>query len=290
MKSKTIILSNTEEHSGRGILTLYEEDDLLKCKLRLYNLTKLDKFCKLGIYHNNQVYTANLLEKHGVYESSFVGDFNLNEDFYTAIINTNQNNKVIIAGGTYSGFCFEGNLQENVAKESILSDYVEEQNNMQNFVAKAHNLENCDENCGNCANCKYKEWFYSQNVETLPENEEKQDNLQEFVETQATIPNLVEQFDNIFENYTPDTELNNLLPNSKFVKITENNQQYSIGAMFENEKITLLCYAVKSAYNSPAPQELGPHHQWLPIDKEDPLSDGYHIVFQDAEDLSILRF
>lgn len=281
MKSKTIILSNTEEHSGRGILTLYEEDDLLKCKLRLYNTPKLDKFCKLGIYHSNQVYSANLLEKSGVYETSFVGDFDLNLDFYTAIINTNENNKVIIAGGTYAGCCFEEN-----------SPQFEETNPTQ--TVENQNVEECKQDCKNCENCVYKKMFYEQNVENQSNIEEPKNENNAETNQNANIPTIMEsilpQFNYIFENYTPDEELNNLLPNSKFVKMVEDNQQYSIGAIFDEEKIKLLCYATKCNYNTPAPQELGENYQWLPLDKEDPLSEGYYIVFQDAEDLKIVRF
>ena len=72
MKSKTIILSK-EDEKGRGILTLFQDEDLLQCRIRLYNMPKLTRFCKLGIYHNKEVFSANLLEKSGVYTSSMVG-------------------------------------------------------------------------------------------------------------------------------------------------------------------------------------------------------------------------
>ena len=80
MKSKTIILSN-EHEAGRGILTLYEENGLLECRIRLYNINKLNRYCKLGIFHQNQVYSANLLEKNGVYTSSMDGEFNIENHF-----------------------------------------------------------------------------------------------------------------------------------------------------------------------------------------------------------------
>ena len=109
MKSKTIILSN-ENEKGRGILTIFEEDGLLQCRLRLYNTPKLTRFCKLGIYHNSEVFSANLLEKNNTYTSSMVGDFNIDNDFYSAIIDTENNNQVILSGGTYAGFFFKKKL------------------------------------------------------------------------------------------------------------------------------------------------------------------------------------
>ena len=80
MTSKTIIISSPQGSSERGIITLFQEDDLLRCRLRTYNLKEISKYCKLGIYHCNEVFSANLIEKNGVYESSFVGDFNIEKD------------------------------------------------------------------------------------------------------------------------------------------------------------------------------------------------------------------
>ena len=69
MKSKTIILSSPNDKqtspSGRGILTIHEENDLLMCRIRLYNVPELNRDCKIGVYHNKKVYSANLLSKNG---------------------------------------------------------------------------------------------------------------------------------------------------------------------------------------------------------------------------------
>ena len=58
---------------------------------------------------------------------------------------------------------------------------------------------------------------------------------------------------------------------------------------YKDEEMKYICYAVMCNYNTPAPTELGDYYQWLPLDKEDPLSEGYYIVFQDASDLKILE-
>ena len=73
------------------------------------------------------------------------------------------------------------------------------------------------------------------------------------------------------------------------MKISENNEQYSIGAIYKDDKMQYICYAVLCNYNSPAPKELGEYYQWLPLDNLDPLSEGYYIVFQDANDLKIVE-
>lgn len=286
MKSKTIILSNSETNSGgRGILTLFQEDELLKCRIRLYNTPKLDKYCKIGIYHKEQVFSANLLEKNGSYESSMVGDFNLDEDFYSAIINTNNSNEVILSGGTYGGYYFNNSavFNDDIAEnEPILAEPKIPTNTQQD--------EPCEEDCSRCATCKYKEYFYSSQEETKTQNAHEQiQETKEQPEPVSIVESILPQFEYVFENYEANSELNTMLPNSKFVKMNENNSNYSIGAIYEEENLKYICYAVKCNYNTPAPEELGTHYQWLPLDKEDPLSEGYYIVFQDANDLKIVE-
>jgi len=363
MKSKTIILSS-ENEKGRGILTIFQDADLLQCRIRLYNLSPLNRYCKIGVYHNQQVYSANLLEKNGAYTSSMVGDFNIDQDFYTAIIDTQNNNNVILSGGTYAGFFFNDNsvfdnefspkqddfvpakFNENFETvkpnknpfdkieksnpNTNLFDYGDELQFQQKYEEsfsnhdKINNLE-CNYQC---KNCKYKEFFYSQNKhdqdsaseEKVDENKDnfqidnnnlittssKPDNNTETNLEKQVVENdkhdenthnskhtiieaLIPQFKYVFENYPEDELLNNLLDNSKFVKITENDVSYSIGVIYNDAEIKYICYAVMCDYNTPVPTELGEHYQWLPIDKEDPLSEGYYIVFQDAQDLKIVE-
>ncbi len=307
MKSKTIIISNTDKNNqnGRGILTLYQDEDLLRCKLRLYNVEKLNQYCKLGIYHNNEVFSANLIDRNGYYESSLVGEFDMNSDFYAAIVDTSKNNTVILAGGTYAGYFFDDN--------SVFSPIHEEESISKNST-ETKNIENDFDD--KCAHCEYKKYFYEnydntngiqikkdfvpqkdiKNVDTsISNSNETHENINSHVDndTEKEIPSIMEsiipQFKYIFENYPLDNDLNTRIKNSKFVKLNEDSEQYSIGAIYENEKIKYICYAVKCDYNSPVPEELGKNYQWLPLDIEDPLSEGYYIVYQDAEDLKIVE-
>ena len=306
MKSKTIIISAPEENNTRGILTLYQEEDLLKCRLRVYNLEKLSRFCKLGIYHQNEVFSANLIERNGVYESSFVGNFDIDQDFYTALIDTEKNNQVLLAGGTYQGFYFNDNSvfleSENFSTQAKTQVKIQ-----------ANNQENkCDDNCDKCENCVYKQAFYlkenddnsiSKKVENsnvlediLQENNEEifSENIEKNVsltkqEIENFVTSIIPQLEDLFRIYPQDKNLNNLIENSKFVQINENGEQFSIGAIYKENEIKYICYAIKSEYNIKPPEELGKNYQWLPLDCEDPLSEGYYVVFQDVVDLKIVE-
>lgn len=334
MISKTIILSG--ENKGRGILTLCMEDGLLKAKLRLYEIERLNQYCKLAVYHKQQVYSANLIFKNGAYFSSLVGDFDMNEDFYTAIVDTVENNNIIISGGSYAGYFFEDNgvfdnlqgenqqassNESNLAEPQSATDILnEEKLTKDSPIAMCQNptiAADLGAEDDRCANCKYKEYFYQQhnneckNVEVsnenVPENNcnpnvefeqvqnkiepaHEKENLQNDKKTLPTIlESLLPQFEYIFNNYQENGELNSLIPNSKFVSMEDGGDNYSLGAIYEHDQMKYICYAVKCNYNSPAPEELGKFYQWLPLDSEDPLSDGYYLVYQDATDLKIIE-
>lgn len=320
MKSKTIIMSSTVDNSVRGILTIFIEDDLLKCRLRTYNLPSLSMYCKLGIYHEKEVYSANLIEKSGVYESSFVGDFLMDKDFYIALIDTGKNNQVLLSGGTYQGYYFNDNsvfldseeFCQSANKPISTKQENEEKTQTNNSNVKVeNNLDECGQECDKCFKCKYKEFFYSnqngsnelKDNELFEQHGEDVNSSQNEIEIQNEIElknmadekmlnitsTILPQFENLFNSYMQDEELNKLIENSKFVKIDEAGEHYSIGAIFDNDEIKFICYAIKRESNINPPKELGENYQWLPLDAFDPLSSGYFVVFQDAVDLKIVK-
>lgn len=281
MKSKTIIISSPDNDSQRGILTITEEPDLLRCKLRLYNIDHLSSSCHLGIYHKDQVYTANIINRGSYYESSLAGDFDMSQDFYSAIVDTSNNNHVLLAGGTYAGFYYDDH--------SIFSNESHDETSTDPEIAELidHELDQADQctDCDRCANCHYKEYFYAH--QTPPEPQPTPEPTPAPA-TPDILSQLMPQFDYIFANYPENTELNRLIPNSRFVSIPD-DRSYSLGAIYDHDNISYICYATRCNYNTPAPDELGQHYQWLPLDPQDPLSEGYYIVYQDAHDLKIVE-
>ena len=300
MKSKTLILqSQTANKNGRAILTLSQQDDLLSTKWSLYNCASLSPQTRLGIYHKNQVYSSNMLYKDGAYTSSLVGDFDMNSDFYCAVIDTEHDNTALLAGGTYAGYFFD---DTSVITKNLNNSFSKISPSTQTKEKKA---EDCSQVCNAstnqdynpCKSCKYKAYFYSQ---TAPTSQQTSPQTTTSTADDATptpntekknsiVENLLPQFDYIFKNFPECEELNTRIPNSRFAKISEGNSTYCIGAIYQEQQLQYICYAVPSSYNTPAPEELGKFHQWLPLDPDDPLSDGYHIVYQDAHDLKIIE-
>lgn len=308
MKSKTIILSN-ENQKGRGIITLLQEEDFLSIRLRLYNIEKLNASCKIGIYHEGKAYSSNLLEKNGAYTSSIVGDFNIDKDFYSAVIDTSKNNEVIVSGGTYEGYFFNDtsvftydNPNANYVDVDIESVSQKEEQLRNNLSNLQENKCESEKKCVDCEHCVYKEYFYSlqnknaedmdelkdENIVNVKSVEEKK--IVQIDDSQTVVSSLISQFKYVFENYPCDEKLTELLPSGKFVEISEGQSRYSIGVIYENKEMKYICYARLVNCSDEPPSELGEHYQWLPLDKDDPLSSGYYIVFQDAKDLKIVEF
>ena len=313
MKSKTIILSTNEKfahNSPRAIITFIEDNNKIDGKIRLYNLSNLDNGIKLGIYHNNKVISSSLQYKNDCYIFNLDDDINLSQDLYCALIDTKNNNKPVLSGGSAPSFDFS------------VDEYDEE-------IEETTNCTNCD-----CKNCTYKQYFYahqdelnnqknsteldvtksnnenlveysnnieeatttpiiqSNNNETSDENanlntpiKEKEEQLEkETSETETFLNSINLQLDEMFNSYPIDEEITKIIPNSKIIKVTDSvdNASYVLGVIYENEQIAYLVYGVPSKYNQSAPSELGENYQWLPLDPDDPLSDGYYLIYQDA--------
>ncbi|MBO7215332.1 MAG: hypothetical protein J6V66_07585 [Clostridia bacterium] len=97
-----------------------------------------------------------------------------------------------------------------------------------------------------------------------------------------------QQFNQIIYCHEKDRELCLIIPNSEFVKINyDSDRFYSVGRITENGSVKYLCYAVKGNYMQ-APAELKPYCRFLPLSPFNPLSEGYYVIFQSAEDGKIV--
>ena len=109
MICKTIILSNTENlttNAPKGILTLSKDEHSINGKIRLYNLTTLPSGTKIGLYINDNVLISTLTFKHNYYMFDLQSNIDINQSIYCALIDTNNNKKVLLEGGSSNSFSF----------------------------------------------------------------------------------------------------------------------------------------------------------------------------------------
>ncbi|MCL2599174.1 MAG: hypothetical protein FWD76_04620 [Firmicutes bacterium] len=90
------------------------------------------------------------------------------------------------------------------------------------------------------------------------------------------------QIEKLFETYQRETELEKLLPDTKWCKIDfdNNGRYYCIGLV--GKKPDYICYAVPSPYTPLPPPELDGYCQWLPLQPMHPKGKGYWVLYQDA--------
>ena len=93
-----------------------------------------------------------------------------------------------------------------------------------------------------------------------------------------------EQLGLLFSKYEDAKDLEDIIPNSKFVKIDydEDGQFYVVGLIYEDDEIKYICYGVPGVWSKECPKELNGLSQWLPLNEDDPQGRGYWLSYQDA--------
>ena len=87
------------------------------------------------------------------------------------------------------------------------------------------------------------------------------------------------QLDELFKCYPADKELMRAVPDSKWVRVDyENNEYYVVGILYNGKRATHICYGVPGDYTIRPKQK----SEWLPLDYADPEGKGYWVIFQDA--------
>ncbi|MBQ8522840.1 MAG: hypothetical protein IJ458_04215 [Clostridia bacterium] len=164
MFCKTIILSNSENltsNAPKGILTLSKENSMVKGKIRLYNLSYLPQSTKIGLYINESVHIYPIVKKNNYYEFDINNNIDISQSIYCALIDTSNNKKVLLEGGSFNGFYFTDSPFDAVleAKDEQLEQ------NIDNALKEIEPCEKC-----NCSDCEYKKFFYDNHSQSNNSN------------------------------------------------------------------------------------------------------------------------
>ena len=92
------------------------------------------------------------------------------------------------------------------------------------------------------------------------------------------------QIEDLFNKYPAENNLEQLIPNSKWVKIDYENDGnfYVLGLIYEDITLKYICYGVPGTYSEVAPNGLDSYSQWLPTNLDSPTENGYWVMYQDA--------
>lgn len=93
-----------------------------------------------------------------------------------------------------------------------------------------------------------------------------------------------DQVEELFNKYPKEEVLQQLVPHSKWVKVSydDKGQEYAVGLIYEEEVLKYLAYGVPASKDAEVQEEIQPYSQWIPLDPTSPDSRGFWVMYQDA--------
>lgn len=288
MSKKSMVLTGKENQ--KAVLTIEEQGNDLVGRLRLYNFSNEPSgIISLGLYNDGKVIKAGLTRQSSMLWTFQALNEKLPNKFSCAVVN--------ILGGESEALLY-GNSEGSGNKDDVYGAVISSLENVKSMtevekVLDLHGIdydeqtqkeidEAIDEEFEGktCAKCKYREYFYSHCKASglQEESQEKQDKLTFYQEIKA-------QIDKLFEKNPQEEYLENLLPNSKFVKVEleGGGDYYVFGLIYDEDKLKYICYGVPGVYQKNPPKELSGYPVWFPLDKTKTDGFGYWLTYQDAE-------
>ena len=312
---KSIILSPAScdgKSEEKGILTLQKEQDKVKGILKCFELNKVQGKLLLGItFNDNKLNKFELQDedisifRFSIPDKSLDGEIScviiaMNKDKHTPILwgstITNQISKseilqdVISSSFTVSTSSIDENLwmkkEQQEEKIDIEETMQEEKYYIEDETQKLKNMEQKKDFE------PYKEIFKKADLGVIAEQTKKMKEekpplftMQEETEETTFYDEVKEQIDSLFQKYEKEVALEEMIPNSSFVRVTfdADGESYVFGLIFDdNNEPEYIVYGIPSAYQKLPPKQLEGYYQWLPLDPNNPEEDGYFLMYQDA--------
>ena len=309
---KTIVLNNPHlaSYNGSAILTLIKNSDGVMGTLKTFNIASSPNLV-LGIAQNNkQVFKQNINLYNNNSYSFKLNSLDLNENLSCVLVQDEPTTVIPLIWGSDN----KNNLKEEIISNlNILKNQTKKQEiNIQKTIDldEMFDISNVDEIIDESlsvegfedTNNTENNFVKSNNVsfENLPHNfdfntinttsnstnsiiDEEMTNIT-LDDNETFFESISDQIENLFNSYPAENSLEELIPNSKWVKIDyENNGNfYVLGLIYEDITLKYVCYGVPGNYSEIAPNGLDSYSQWLPTDLTNPTQNGYWVMYQDA--------
>ncbi|MBO4413014.1 MAG: hypothetical protein J5779_03265 [Clostridia bacterium] len=294
---QTLILSSLNSGNEKAVLTFEQTNNLVEGKIRLYNFKEqISGILSLAFMSEGKIMKCALnFLNNNYYAFKTENDLNLKK-FTCALVNIKNGIASPLLLGASNGNTpqtLDLKLAENLY---LLDDENLTTEKVANAIKKS-GLNYSDEleqdiECAisaelggveKCANCKYREAFFK-DTKTVTTNATKTQKPQ-VLETENFYDEIKEQIESLFNKYPEETFLNEVIPNSKWIKVDyeENGEFYVIGLIYEDEKIKYISYGVPGEFKIKPPKELTENAQWLPLDPTKPEDLGFWLTYQNAE-------
>ena len=91
-----------------------------------------------------------------------------------------------------------------------------------------------------------------------------------------------DKFNEILFNNQPNRALMDLIPESKWVDVE--NENYTFGIIYdENDSPLYICYGFDLGWSEEPPEKLEGYCQWIPLDYNDPQGNGLWVIYINAQ-------
>ena len=268
INQRTLILSSIGSGKEKAVASFSLEKEKLTGRLRLYNFKEsLSGILTIGILAEGKVVKCGL-KPCGKDLYSFEAEYSQDlSKFSCALINvTNGEAKPILLGAS-SGtkpktmdYKLAGNLylldEENITCNKVINvlneegiDYDREEKEL-----IENSISACMGGSEKCTTCKYREAFFSGcAVEKIDDVKIKAESKEE-EETNFYLE-IKEQLDVLFSRYPEETFLNEVIPNSRWIKVDydDSGEYYVIGLIYQNDKIKFISYGVPGQFEVAPP-------------------------------------
>lgn len=279
---KTLVLSSVNGGNEKAVINFEKDKGDFIGQLKLYNFRdEPNGILSLGLKEGDKVHKAGLT-KIGNFKYSFCFNIPLElQNFSCAVININHGEvNALVHGSTENTRVSEqilaqavmdmDNIQTIRQAEKVLDDnniVLEDQEIIEDEIDQHLNSTPCGDRC---SSCKYRYAFFT-------DEEQKTD--------ESFYGSISEDIDKLFETYSEEEFLSQIIPFSKWAKIEneENDDYYVLGLIYENDEVKYICYGVPGMYDETPPVELKDFAEWLPLDSTKENEYGYWITYQDAK-------
>lgn len=318
---KTIVLNNSQNNNfnGSAILTLAKDGNSTYGTLKTFNITSKPNLV-LGLAQNNkQVFKQNInLINNNTYNFK-LNNIDLNENISCVLVEDEPTKVIPLIWGSDSKNELKNEIVDNLNilkqdnKTTINEKYEKSidlspmfDNKINSFnSSNAEDInedlfETSDEELEDTINENITDDIFEPYSEPTPTYPQKGEGISKVLTSKNIIDQementilpdnstfyeaISEQVEDLFNKYPAETNLESLIPNSKWVKIDyENNGNYYVlGLIYEDITLKYICYGVPGQYSEIAPNGLDTYSQWLPTDINNPTEEGYWVMYQDA--------
>ena len=307
LSQKSIVLTGKSSSKQKAVLSMECDGHMLNGRVRLYNFsTEPRGIISLGIYDEGKVTKAGLTKTASMLFSFSTELAKIPAKFSCAIVNFVDGEPSPILYGTSEGQTNQEEIFASVIDsikgtnsmkevEEVLDDYgidfeEDEQKEIDKVIEQEFSKiqqegdESENGNCDMCKNCKYKQFYlaHSATIKSLGESETIElddENMQENFYSK-----IKDQVEKLFAENKEEDYLQELIPNSKWVKVEldEGNDYYVFGLIYEEDKLKYVCYGVPGIYQKNPPRELSGYPVWFPLDSGRREGFGYWLTYQDA--------